>query len=274
MSRVTTTHTGLLAFLGEIPIADLPPPEGSGISFWYLVSRTGHRLLTPPPATTTLTNLARAQFGGPAGFGGGYGGGKASPYSAAADADADADGADEWGLSFGHGTAARARTAHGILACLAFVVLFPLGAILVRVVPGRWSFHAHWVVQMLAWMLYVAAFALGVELVKGIRWAGGDGDFVSVSSSLSPMLLILSPAVNDSAGGGERKGTDELRRLMKGVRYQTRLQTTTPSSASWYLYSSSSSPYWVSYTIETSKPSSGAPCPHTCTSGTAGSLSS
>lgn len=84
----------------------------------------------------------------------------------------------------------RARTAHGILACLAFAVLFPLGAICLRAVPGRWSFHAHWVVQMLAWVLYVAAFGLGVYLVREVRFPGSNGgDFVSCVSC--PLVIYI-----------------------------------------------------------------------------------
>lgn len=141
-----------------------------------------HLLLTFSPATA-LTPPARAQFGGLPGYGGGYGGATESPYSADAGTGGDGDNAGgDGGQDYGYDSAARARAAHGVLACLAFVILFPLGAVSLRVIPGRWSYHAHWVVQMLAWVLYVAAFALGVDLVRGTGFPGGIGEFVSVLS--------------------------------------------------------------------------------------------
>lgn len=154
-------------------------------------TRTGLLVLLAATTSTILTTPARAQFGGPAGPGGGYyGGGNSSPYSAGA-GDVDGDGAGGAGLGFG-GRDTAARAAHGILACLAFVVLFPLGAVLVRVVPGRWSLHAHWAVQMLAWVLYVAAFALGVDLARGMRVPGGSGGFLSNPSiSYHPIIGIV-----------------------------------------------------------------------------------
>lgn len=61
------------------------------------------------------------------------------------------------------------------------MILFPMGAILLRLVPGRWSFRLHWVVQMLAWVLYIAAAALGLVLIGRVRFPGEDWGFVSVS---------------------------------------------------------------------------------------------
>ncbi|KUI69659.1 hypothetical protein VM1G_05310 [Cytospora mali] len=144
MSRTTTTPIGLLALL----------------------------------ATAIITPTHAQLGGGYAGFGGSHGGGDDSPYSGN-DGDGDDNEGYDYGLGFGYDGAVRARTAHGILTCVAFVILFPLGGILLRAIPGRWSFHAHWVVQMLAWVLYIAAFALGVELAREIRFPGDNGDFIS-----------------------------------------------------------------------------------------------
>ncbi|KUI55723.1 hypothetical protein VP1G_03023 [Cytospora mali] len=140
----------------------------------------------------TLTTPTYAQLGGGyAGFGGSYGGGDDNPYSDN-DGDGNDNGSYDYGLGVGYDGAVRARTAHGILACVAFVILFPLGGILLRAIPGRWSFHAHWVVQMLAWVLYVAAFALGVELVREVRFPGDTGDFISnPHTNYHPIIGII-----------------------------------------------------------------------------------
>lgn len=61
------------------------------------------------------------------------------------------------------------RQIHGILAAIAFVGLFPIGAILMRVIPGRFTWIVHGVFQTLAYGLYVAAAALGIRLVRLVR---------------------------------------------------------------------------------------------------------
>jgi hypothetical protein len=62
--------------------------------------------------------------------------------------------------------------AHGVLACLAFVVFFPFGAISIRLFsfPGLVWFHA--IFQMLAYLLFTAAFGLGIYLATQIRRVG------------------------------------------------------------------------------------------------------
>ncbi|KAM3418809.1 hypothetical protein BST61_g4777 [Cercospora zeina] len=56
--------------------------------------------------------------------------------------------------------------AHAVLATIAFGFLFPAGGILIRLASfrGLWIIHGIW--QLLAYALYIAAFALGVYLVR------------------------------------------------------------------------------------------------------------
>jgi signal transduction histidine kinase len=58
--------------------------------------------------------------------------------------------------------------AHGVLASLAFVILFPAGAIAIRLAsfPGVVWLHA--VFQVFAYLVYVAAFGLGVYIASGM----------------------------------------------------------------------------------------------------------
>lgn len=65
------------------------------------------------------------------------------------------------------------RRIHGILAALAMVVLFPVGSILMRVVPGRFAIWVHVAFQVLAFGIYVAAAGLGISLVRMVRIPGG-----------------------------------------------------------------------------------------------------
>jgi hypothetical protein len=59
--------------------------------------------------------------------------------------------------------------AHGILACLAFAIFFPFGAISIRLMsfPGLVWFHAAF--QAFAYLTYIAAFGLGVYLATQLR---------------------------------------------------------------------------------------------------------
>lgn len=56
--------------------------------------------------------------------------------------------------------------AHGVLASLAFVILFPAGAIAIRLAsfPGVLWLHAAF--QIFAYLIYTAAFGLGVYMAK------------------------------------------------------------------------------------------------------------
>ncbi|KAK4172909.1 hypothetical protein QBC36DRAFT_67866 [Triangularia setosa] len=66
------------------------------------------------------------------------------------------------------------RTIHGILASLAMVVLFPIGSIILRVLPGKWGLWVHAVFQVLATCVYVGGAALGIYLVKIVRIPSGS----------------------------------------------------------------------------------------------------
>lgn len=82
---------------------------------------------------------------------------------------------DGFGSSFGNGigidyaAASRYRTAHGALAALAFVGLFPIGAIVMRLVPGRLTWLVHGIFQLVAYAVFISAAALGIYLVRMVR---------------------------------------------------------------------------------------------------------
>lgn len=86
------------------------------------------------------------------------------------------------------------RTIHGILASLSIVVLFPVGSILMRVVPGRFAIWTHGLFQMMAFLLYIAAAALGIYLVKMVTIPFTGGSLVSLFLFFGPRYarLLLS----------------------------------------------------------------------------------
>ena len=63
--------------------------------------------------------------------------------------------------------------AHGVLAALAFVVIFPAGAISMRLMsfPGLVKFHA--ILQGLGFLFYVVAFGMGIWLATNLRYVSG-----------------------------------------------------------------------------------------------------
>ncbi len=79
-------------------------------------------------------------------------------------------------------TAIHYRTIHGILAATSIAILFPVGSILMRVIPGRAAIWVHAIFQLLATALFIAAAGIGLYLVKNVNTAR-DG---STSSLVSP----------------------------------------------------------------------------------------
>lgn len=56
--------------------------------------------------------------------------------------------------------------AHGVLASLAFVILFPVGSILIRLGSFRGAWLIHGLFQMFAYLVYTAAVGLGIWLAQ------------------------------------------------------------------------------------------------------------
>lgn len=56
--------------------------------------------------------------------------------------------------------------AHGVLASLAFVILFPVGSITIRLASFRGVWLVHGLFQIFAFLVYIAAFALGVWMTQ------------------------------------------------------------------------------------------------------------
>ncbi|OAL56232.1 hypothetical protein IQ07DRAFT_469435, partial [Pyrenochaeta sp. DS3sAY3a] len=58
--------------------------------------------------------------------------------------------------------------AHGVLAALAFVLFFPVGAILIRLGSFRGVWLVHGIFQLFAYIVYIAAFGIGVWMVNNL----------------------------------------------------------------------------------------------------------
>ncbi|KAH9904209.1 hypothetical protein F4778DRAFT_734414 [Xylariomycetidae sp. FL2044] len=75
------------------------------------------------------------------------------------------------------------KSAHGILMAVVFVILYPLGALLMPLL-GRWALHAGW--QMLAFLGMWAGFGLGVVLTERTGY-----DFRTTHTRLGLAVVIL-----------------------------------------------------------------------------------
>lgn len=63
------------------------------------------------------------------------------------------------------------RLIHGVLASLAFVFFFPVGAIIIRVLPSRFAIWIHAAFQVIAYLLFIAAAAIGIHLGLQVKSA-------------------------------------------------------------------------------------------------------
>jgi hypothetical protein len=61
---------------------------------------------------------------------------------------------------------------------MAFVVLFPTGAMVIRIVPGRLGLWLHAITQLVAYVSFIAAAGLGIWLVREVQIPVAGGDLV------------------------------------------------------------------------------------------------
>ncbi|KAK4222961.1 hypothetical protein QBC38DRAFT_518047 [Podospora fimiseda] len=136
-----------------------------------------HLMLSNFITLTCLTTIILARGPG-AGGGGGYNSGSNSGnyYNPNNPDDRNGNSENNSGLrgapGFDVASASHYRYVHGILAALAMVLLFPIGSILLRVLPGKIGLYAHAVFQCLALCIYIAAVGLGIYLVSVVRIPG------------------------------------------------------------------------------------------------------
>jgi len=64
------------------------------------------------------------------------------------------------------------RTIHGILGAVAFLAVFPLGSVIIRIIPGRFTIWIHALVQMCGYAANIACVGLGIYLTKVVNIRG------------------------------------------------------------------------------------------------------
>lgn len=149
----------LLHYLNFItPIHNGTQFKSSATRFRYMtaprkVSRTS---LLSAPATTVSAQYGPGGRYGPGGsdnFGsgsnnGGFGNGRGGPSQSWID------------------SRQKVIIAHGVLASLAFVILFPVGSILIRLGSFRGAWLVHGLFQLFTYLVYTAAVGIGIWLAQ------------------------------------------------------------------------------------------------------------
>ncbi|KAK6438108.1 hypothetical protein LTR95_005695 [Oleoguttula sp. CCFEE 5521] len=83
--------------------------------------------------------------------------------------------------------------AHGAMASLAFLVFFPIGGILIRVANFSGLVWVHAGMQMLAWLIYLVAFGMGV-------WLATNTDDIKKAHPIIGIALFLVLLVQPALG--------------------------------------------------------------------------
>ncbi|KAL2131501.1 hypothetical protein VTI74DRAFT_4966 [Chaetomium olivicolor] len=106
------------------------------------------------------------------------------------------------GFDFDIEKAEMVRGVHGLIASFALVIFFPLGSILLRVLPQRWKVGMHVLMQAMGALLLCIAVALGIYLVVVVKLPIGNGNLLSnpdmnyhpiIGLVVSGTLLLLQP---------------------------------------------------------------------------------
>lgn len=126
-------------------------------------------------------------YGGYPGYGG-YGG-SGGVFGGTNDGDGGFGALSQFG-GFDLRVARRVRFAHGVLASLAFVVVFPVGAIAIRIIPGRFALFVHAGFQICGYLLYAIGFGMGCWLIREVRF--GNFDLVSATFKKSYKAKFLT----------------------------------------------------------------------------------
>ncbi|KAK0707651.1 hypothetical protein B0H67DRAFT_494394 [Lasiosphaeris hirsuta] len=71
------------------------------------------------------------------------------------------------------------------------VLLFPLGSIFMRVIPGRFALWIHGIAQLIAYAVYIASVALGIYLVRSVQLPQGGDLMSNPNVSYHPIIGIV-----------------------------------------------------------------------------------
>jgi len=100
------------------------------------------------------------------GYGSGYGSGSGSGDSGFGGGSS----STPYGSNFNYTQFTSLRAAHGVLASLAFVFFFPMGAIIIRLLPSKWTVAIHIAWQVTGYLLFTVAVGLGIYIAQAVNF--------------------------------------------------------------------------------------------------------
>lgn len=80
--------------------------------------------------------------------------------------------------------------AHGVLACIAFVALFPIGGILIRLANFTGLIWVHAALQLFGYLVYIIAFIMGVYMATHMNLMSNSHPIIGIALF---MILLLQP---------------------------------------------------------------------------------
>lgn len=86
--------------------------------------------------------------------------------------------------AFGGASQETILLAHGVMASLAFVGLFPIGGILIRVASFTGLVWVHAALQIVAFIIYIVAFAMGI-------WLAINGRYLTNAHPIIGIVLLI-----------------------------------------------------------------------------------
>lgn len=149
---------------------------------------------TGTTASTSPSASSNANTGSSSGSASGNTGSSTTTYS---NANAPFNGDSDYGD--------KLTTAHGTLASLAFVALFPTGAILIRIANFTGLVWLHAAIQALGFLIFIAAFGLGVYIATQLSLLGSYHPIIGIVLFVvlfsQPVTGLLHHKLFQSRGG-------------------------------------------------------------------------
>lgn len=80
---------------------------------------------------------------------------------------------------------------HGVIGCIAFAFVFPVGGIMIRALPFRFTLWLHAAWQMIGWMLAIVVMGMGLSYENGEYIKAGN--FHAVIGLVACLGVIIQP---------------------------------------------------------------------------------
>ncbi|KAL2833543.1 hypothetical protein BJY01DRAFT_259869 [Aspergillus pseudoustus] len=83
--------------------------------------------------------------------------------------------------------------AHGVVMGIAFGIIFPLGAILLRVIQSKFGVYAHISAQLIGYALMIAGLATGIRVGKILDRLHNNGH--TILGTVVVVFLLIQPCI-------------------------------------------------------------------------------